>query len=53
MYYSLKQKKILERKKKKLKVTFFYKKKKNTSYTGLVISMKDRIRVIGISNNPF
>ena len=53
MYYSLKQKKILERKKKKLKVTFFYMKKKNTSYTGLVISMKDRIRVIGISNNPF
>ena len=28
MYYSLKQKKILERKKKKLKVTYFYMKKK-------------------------
>lgn len=40
MYYSLKQKKILE-------------KKKNTSYTGLIISIKDRMRVIGISNNPF
>lgn len=53
MYYSLKQKKILERKKKKVKSYFFLHEKKNTSYTGLVISMKDRIRVIGISNNPF
>lgn len=52
MYYSLKQKKILERK-KKVKSYFFLHEKKKTSYTGLVISMKDRIRVIGISNNPF